>query len=141
VQAVYLAADEQTKRGYNQAFFRKLLITAERDDAPAGNSVRVSGAELTPPYALLLAEGLFQEAEAEAQAIRAGTQNRAGSAERSASPVSIYEQMAGRSGRVAKKRLDRLVHELLEPSGRDVRRRAARPSITCGELRGARRWS
>ncbi len=99
VQAVYMAADEQTRRGYNQAFFRKLLITAEWDDDPAGTSVHVSGAELTPPYALLLVEDLFEQAETEAQAILAGTQNRAGSAgERSSGPVSIYEQMAEREG-------------------------------------------
>lgn len=64
----------------------------------------VSGAELTPPYALLLVEGLFEQAEAEAQAIQANnrptTNNRAGSApdERSADPVSIYEQMAEGGG-------------------------------------------
>lgn len=58
--------DHWQKRSYNQAFFRKLLITAEWDDDPAGTSVQVSGAELTPPYALLLAEGLFEQAEAEA---------------------------------------------------------------------------
>ena len=100
VQAVYLAADEQTRRGYNQAFFRKLLVTAEWDDDRAETSVQISRAELTPPYALLLAEGLFEQIEHETRAIRAGTTNRAGSApgERSTGPVSIYVKLAEREG-------------------------------------------
>jgi hypothetical protein len=32
VQAIYVAADEQTRRGYNQAFFKKLYVLAEWDD-------------------------------------------------------------------------------------------------------------
>jgi site-specific DNA recombinase len=102
VQAVYQEADEQTKRGYNQAFFKKLFVLAERDGEQGQTVARVSGVELTEPYALLLSDGLFERAEAEARAIKAGTstQNRAESApdERSASPVSIYEQMAERGG-------------------------------------------
>lgn len=104
VQAVYRAADPQTKRGYNQAFFRKLLITAEWDDDHAETAVQVSGAELTPPYALLLTEGLFEQAEAEARALQAvsqpPTQNRAESgfgADPEAlpsGPVSIYVKLA-----------------------------------------------
>jgi hypothetical protein len=61
----------------------------------------VSEAELTEPYALLLAEGLFEQAEAETRAIETGqsTRNKAGSAlKRSAGPVSIYEHMAEREG-------------------------------------------
>ena len=124
MQAVYCAADEQTKRSYNQAFFRKLLITAEWDDEQAETSIRIIGAELTPPYALLLAQGLFEQAEAEAQAIAAGgrTQNRAGSAAkwRSAGPVSIYEQMAERAGFEPAMEFDphtRLAGECLQPLG------------------------
>ncbi len=127
VQAVYIAADEQTKRSYNQAFFRKLLITAEWDDDQAETSVQVSRAELTPPYALLLVEDLFEQAEAEAQTIRAGnkteapTKNRAGSAdERSAGPVSIYEQMAERAGFEPAMEFNphtRLAGECLQPLG------------------------
>ena len=102
VQAVYRAADEQTKRGYNQAFFTKLLITAEWDNDQAETSAQISGVELTEPYALLLTESLFEQAEAEAKAIKAGTptRNRTGNAvdERSAGSVSIYEQMAERGG-------------------------------------------
>jgi site-specific DNA recombinase len=102
VQAIYRAAEPQTKRGYNQAFFMKLLITAEWDDDQAETSAEISGVELTEPYALLLTESLFEQAEAEARAIKAGTptRNRTGNAvdERSVGPVSIYEQMAERGG-------------------------------------------
>jgi hypothetical protein len=100
VQAIYVAADEQTRRGYNQAFFKKLYALAESDDNRAGTRARIEGAELTEPYALLLTEGLFEQVEAEAQSIQTGppTRNRARSADRSTSPVSIYEQMAEREG-------------------------------------------
>jgi site-specific DNA recombinase len=97
VQAVYRVAPEQTKRGFNQAFFKKLYILAEWDEDHAETVVHISRADLTPPYALLLTEGLFEQAEAEAQAIKAGspTRNRAGSDKAlSSGPVSIYEQMA-----------------------------------------------
>jgi site-specific DNA recombinase len=95
VQAVYLGATQQTRRGYNQAFFKKLYVLAEWDDG--ATRAWVSGVELTEPYALLLTDGLFERTEAEAEAIAAGQQNRAGSApdEHSTGPVSIYEQMAG----------------------------------------------
>jgi hypothetical protein len=32
VQTVYIEADELTKRGYNQAFFKKLYVMTEWDD-------------------------------------------------------------------------------------------------------------
>jgi site-specific DNA recombinase len=100
VQAVYIEADEHTKRSYNQAFFKKLLVMAEWDDGET--TAWISGVELSEPYALLLTEGLFEQAEAEARAIKAGssTRNRAGNAndERSSGPVSIYIQMAERAG-------------------------------------------
>jgi site-specific DNA recombinase len=100
VQAIYKAASEQTRRGYNQAFFKKLYVMTEWYDGET--TAWISGVELTEPYALLLTEGLFEQAEAEAQGIKAAapTQNRAGSGDdaRSAGPVSIYEQMAEREG-------------------------------------------
>ncbi len=122
VQAVYRDADEQTRRGYNQAFFNKLYVLAEWDDGET--MAWISGVELTPPYALLLTESLFEQAEAETQAITAGasTQNRAGNAadERSAGPVSIYEQMAEREGFEPSMEFNphtRLAGECLQPLG------------------------
>ncbi len=122
VQAVYVAADELTKRGYNQAFFKKLYVMTEWDDGET--TAWISGVELTEPYALLLTEGLFEQAEAEAQAIAAGapTQNRAGNADdaHSAGPVSIYEQMAERAGFEPAMEFNphtRLAGECLQPLG------------------------
>ncbi len=124
VQAVYIAAGEQTKRGYNQAFFKKLYVLAEWDGEQHETSAWISGVELTEPYALLLTEGLFEQAEAEARAVKASTptQNRAESApnEHSASPVSIYEQMAERAGFEPAMEFDphtRLAGECLQPLG------------------------
>jgi site-specific DNA recombinase len=124
VQAVYIDASEQTKRGYNQAFFKKLYILAEWDDEQNQTNAWISGVELTEPYALLLSEGLFEAAEAEARAIEKGglTRNRAGNAtdERSASPVSIYEQMAERAGFEPAMEFNphtRLAGECLQPLG------------------------
>jgi site-specific DNA recombinase len=124
VQAVYQAADEQTRRGYNQAFFRKLYVMTEWDDEHGATTAWISGVELTEPYALLLTEGLFEQAEAEARALAASspTQNRAGSApdEHSTGPVSIYEQMAERAGFEPAMEFDphtRLAGECLQPLG------------------------
>jgi hypothetical protein len=66
VQAVYVAADQQIRRGYNQAFFEKVFALAESEEGQAETRVQIAGAELTEPYALLLTEGLFDQAEAEA---------------------------------------------------------------------------
>jgi hypothetical protein len=55
VAAVYADADEATKRGYNQAFFKKLYILPEWDEDANRTVVRVAGSELTepPPYCSL----------------------------------------------------------------------------------------
>jgi hypothetical protein len=53
VAAVYQAGAEALKRGYNQAFFRKLFVLPEWDDE-GQMVVKITRAELTEPYALLL---------------------------------------------------------------------------------------
>jgi site-specific DNA recombinase len=70
VAEVYALADEQTKRGYNQAFFKKLLITPEWDAEQGRTVVRVTGAELTEPYAAVLADDLVPEVMREVELIR-----------------------------------------------------------------------
>jgi site-specific DNA recombinase len=122
VQAVYREADEQTKRGFNQAFFKKLYVMGEWDDEHSETVVWISGVELTEPYALLLTEGLFEQAETEARALKAGTQrNRARSATAlDSGPVSIYEQMAERAGFEPAMEFNphtRLAGECLQPLG------------------------
>jgi site-specific DNA recombinase len=73
VAAVYATADEQTKRGYNQAFFTKLLVRPEWDDEQEQTIVMVARAELTEPYQELLAEDLVATITNEVELIRQGT--------------------------------------------------------------------
>jgi hypothetical protein len=63
------SADEQTKRGYNQAFFKKLYVAPEWDEEQGRGTIRITGAELTEPYAVLLADELVPGVLAEAEAI------------------------------------------------------------------------
>jgi hypothetical protein len=72
VASVYAQTDEQTKRGYNQAFFKKLYVTPEWDAQNGCTVVHVSGAHLTEPYAAVLAENLVSDVLTEADAIRSG---------------------------------------------------------------------
>ena len=72
VQAVYEAADEQTRRGYNQAIFTRIKIRARWDDEQRRTVVEVAGVELTEPYALLLADQTTEEVLAHVAAIKAG---------------------------------------------------------------------
>jgi hypothetical protein len=65
IRQVYLAADEATRRGYNQAFFKKLLVRASWDYEIGTGSVQIERAELTEPYALLLTKGMAEDIEAE----------------------------------------------------------------------------
>jgi hypothetical protein len=102
IQAVYEAADERTRRGYNQAFFKRIKIRARWDDEERQTVVEVVGVELTEPYALLLAEKTVEDALAWVEAIKGG--EKPGDARKrpfgalSEPDISIYEQMAEREG-------------------------------------------
>jgi site-specific DNA recombinase len=100
VAEVYASADAATKRGYNQAFFQKLYITPEWDEPTSQTMVRISRAELTEPYALLLADNLVSEATAGAELIRkAARKAESGSKEPlSLTACSIFVKMAEREG-------------------------------------------
>jgi DNA invertase Pin-like site-specific DNA recombinase len=99
VVEVYAVADEQTKRGYNQAFFKKLYVLPEWDDEQGREVVRISGAELTEPYAVLLADDLVPGVLAEAEAITAGSTSSEDDPEGpSSAVVSYFELLAGRVG-------------------------------------------
>jgi site-specific DNA recombinase len=56
VAEVYATADDQIKRGYNQAFFEKLYVLPEWNEDQGQTVVKVTSADLTEPYAVLLAE-------------------------------------------------------------------------------------
>jgi site-specific DNA recombinase len=115
VQSVYEAADHQTRRGYNQAFFKKLLIDAEAEPGKRQPVVEISKVELTQPYAVLLAEDLVDSLEAEAEVFRAsstpagiGPEKQNGTSK--ADPVSNFELMVPPVG--------------LEPTTSTLKRRA-----------------
>ncbi len=121
VAQVYTEGNEQTKRGYNQAFFRKLYVLPEWDDDQGQTIVRIVRAELTEPYAALLAEGLAAGVLAEAEAIKKGANAKDGPAgEPSFAGVSYYEHMAERGGFEPPMEFDphtRLAGECLQPLG------------------------
>lgn len=93
VAEVYASGDDQTKRGYNQAFFKKLYVMPEWEDEQEREVVRITGAELTDPYAVLLANDLVPGVIAEAEAIAAsnGKDDPEGS---SFTDVSYFVKMA-----------------------------------------------
>jgi site-specific DNA recombinase len=96
VAAFYAAADDQTRRGYNQAFFKKLKVKPEWDEERDELRVRVVDAVLTEPYAVLLADGLAHDVLAEAERIRslsAKTEN-GPVGPLPADAVSIFETLA-----------------------------------------------
>jgi site-specific DNA recombinase len=97
VAGVYATADETTKRGYNQAFFTKLLLTPEWDQENNCMGVRISGAVLTEPYAELLAADLVPAVMREIRLIHA-MPNKTGDDSRQPSPVSIFFKLAEREG-------------------------------------------
>lgn len=68
---VYKAGDKQLKRGYNQASFKKLYVMPEWDEEQAQMAVSITRAELTEPYALLLADDFAEGVLADAESIKA----------------------------------------------------------------------
>ncbi len=105
VAEVYTAASEQTKRGYNQAFFVKLYVRAEWDEDEGPPTVWITRAVLTEPYAALLADNFAEGVLAEAEAIKDQADAEQAPESRSGSPkpvadgaVSYYELMAEREG-------------------------------------------
>jgi site-specific DNA recombinase len=95
VAEVYRKGTKSLKRGYNQAFFKKLYVMPERDDDSGGLIVRVVDAELTEPYAVLLADELVPGVLAEAEAITKASESSEGSPEGLPSTdVSNFEVLA-----------------------------------------------
>jgi site-specific DNA recombinase len=133
VAQVYAQADEPTKRSLNQAFFKKLYVMPEWDDDQGQTTAQITDAELTEPYALLLADDLVPDILTEVEAITAaagaaGTpEGQIGAPKPPAAWCSYFDVMAGSRGRAANltAALDGLVEALMEPVGREARRRAA----------------
>lgn len=132
---IYELADERTRRGYNQAFFTRIKITARWDEIEGRTVVEVAGVELTEPYAVLLADETEREALAWVQAIKAQNSpeisrksprraERATTGAFSQTEISIYEVLAGSSGHVANQ-IAALLSQIMDPEGRQIRARAA----------------
>jgi site-specific DNA recombinase len=120
VAEVYEAADEQIRRGYNQAFFRKLYVMPEWDEEQEAEVVRINGAELTEPYAVLLADDLVPGVLAEAEAIAASESSKDDPEGPSSADVSYFVKMAEREGFEPSRELappTRLAGECLQPLG------------------------
>jgi site-specific DNA recombinase len=106
VAHVYAQADDATKRSFNQAFFKKLYVTPEWDEGQGQTTARIASADLTPPYALLLADDLVPGVLAEVERITgkpSQRQKRApGSQSSSPKPLfggcSYFDVMAEREG-------------------------------------------
>ena len=109
IAAVYELADERTRRGYNQAFFKRIKIKARWDDEVGRTTVEVSGVELTDPYAVLLASDTERQALAWVEAVktqkgqetdekRPRRTKEAISGTFSRTDISIYEVLAERGG-------------------------------------------
>jgi site-specific DNA recombinase len=100
VAEVYATADEPLKRGYNQAFFTKLLIAPEWDDSSGQTVVLVAGAELTKPYRELLAKGLVANITNEVELIRRATASTEDGSDGppSVAGCSIFVKLAGLEG-------------------------------------------
>jgi site-specific DNA recombinase len=99
VAGVYRAGGDDLRRGYNQAFFRRLYVMPDWDNQEGEKAVRIARAELTEPYAVLLAddlaEGVIAEAEAFCQQAESREDDPGGS---SSAGVSYFVKMAGGPG-------------------------------------------
>jgi site-specific DNA recombinase len=91
VATTYAEADEPTKRSLNQAFFTKLFVLP--DHGANDGSVRIDGAELTEPYAFLLADDVIHNIERELQKAESGPDEPL-----SLTSCSMILQMAGATG-------------------------------------------
>jgi site-specific DNA recombinase len=100
VAGCYAQADEPTKRRLNQAFFKKVYVRPEWDEADQ-RYVRIDRAELTEVYAVLLAEDFAEDVLAEAEAITANAgldaekalESQSGDPKPSVAAVSYFSEM------------------------------------------------
>jgi site-specific DNA recombinase len=130
VAAVYQAGDDDLKRGYNQAFFEKLYVTPDWDYEQGQTVVRITGAELTEPYAVLLADDLVDGVLAEAEAIvNASNSSEDGPEGPSSAGCSYFVKLAEGEGFEPSRPVtrpngfqDRRVQPLRHPSGTTARR-------------------
>jgi site-specific DNA recombinase len=122
IASVYLAADEQTRRSYNQAFFKHIWVTAYWDDGQHDPIVEVTGVELNEPFATLLAEDFLGRLEADLRNMRITRQKarKRPSGALSDPDFSIFFKLAERAGFEPAMEFNphtRLAGECLQPLG------------------------
>ncbi len=120
IASVYLAADKKTKRGYNQAFFTHIWVTAYWDGDHTQPVVEVTGVELTKPYAELLADGLAEQLQASIRVLKAHKRGKRPDRALPASAISNFFKMAERAGFEPAMEFNphtRLAGECLQPLG------------------------
>jgi hypothetical protein len=91
IAEVYGQGAESLKRGYNQALFKKLYVLPEWDDELEQTVAKVSDAELTRPYAVLLAEDFAGNARRAVAAIRRAAGKAEGSPDGAAFWRSVFD--------------------------------------------------
>ncbi len=119
-----------TKRSLNQAFFTRLYVTPEWDDEQGQTTAWITGAKLTAPYALLLADDLVPGVLAEVEAITAtaaaeqdakkASESQIASPKPLAAGCSYFDVMAERAGFEPAMEFNphtRLAGECLQPLG------------------------
>jgi site-specific DNA recombinase len=62
IAEVYKTADPQLKRGFNQAFFKRIYVVGIREKESGGQTVQVVDSELTQPFKVLLAQDFTKQA-------------------------------------------------------------------------------
>jgi site-specific DNA recombinase len=73
VAEVYRTAPVQLKRGFNQAFFKRITVIADQEEDSGEPIARVVDAELTKPFAVLTAENFTEKACSAAAEIHSGS--------------------------------------------------------------------
>ena len=94
VAEVYRTGSDAIKRGYNQAFFKRILVLPEWDEGTGELSARVVEAELTKPYAVLLSQDFAKNACQAVAAIRRLTGKAEGSPDGTAFLRSVFDLQA-----------------------------------------------
>jgi hypothetical protein len=124
IARVYAEANEQTRRGINQAFFKRIKIKPRWDEDEGRTVAEVAGVELTEPFAILLADDLTEQVLAEVRRIKRASvtpdSRKRPQGALSGDYLSMYLKLAERAGFEPAMEFDphtRLAGECLQPLG------------------------
>jgi site-specific DNA recombinase len=94
VAEVYRTAPDQLKRGFNQAFFKRITVVADWDEDSGEPIARIIEAALTEPFAVLAADGFAEDAFSAAAEIRDGDGKAEGGPDGAAFIRSVFDLQA-----------------------------------------------